>query len=71
MSGIVESVKQAVGVSAPEDYPAEAFMINPKDPALHLEQNEQNVPGERPGKQSKQHKVRSHFYNDILGVEGL
>lgn len=58
MSNIVDQVKEAVGLASPE-YPAEAFQLSGKDPALHLEQNEQNQAGERPGKQSKMHKVGS------------
>lgn len=56
MSGIVDQVKEAVGLASP-DYPAEVFQLSGKDPALHLEQNAQNKPGERPGKQSKMEKV--------------
>lgn len=56
MSGIVDQVKEAVGLETP-NYPAEDFQLSGKDPALHLEQQEQNKPGERPGKQSKQHKT--------------
>lgn len=56
MSGIVDQVKEAVGLASHE-YPAEDFQLSGKDPAILLEQQEQNVPGERPGKQSKQHKV--------------
>lgn len=56
MSNIVDQVKEAVGLASHE-YPAEDFQLSGKDPALHLEQSEQNQPGERPGKQSKMHKV--------------
>lgn len=56
MSGIIDNVKEAVGLSSPS-YPDPAFQLSGKDPALHIEQLNQNQPGERPGKQTKQEKV--------------
>ena len=61
MSGIVDQVKEAVGLASHE-YPAEDFQLSGKDPAILMEQQEQNVPGERPGKQTKQHKVGRSFF---------
>lgn len=56
MSGIVNAAKEAL---APEgSYPAPSFVITPGNPALFAEQQEQNQPGERPGKQDKLQLVR-------------
>lgn len=54
MQGIIDKVKEVTGQE--HDYPAKPFTsgFTPyPDPSIVLEEQEQNQPGERPGKQTK------------------
>lgn len=62
LEGIIDSVKEAAGYN--HAYPAKEFVLGfaPPDPSLFADQQKQNQPGERPGKQREQSKVSLRRY---------